>query len=77
MVIFALCMACLFTLPSAVLGSNVREASHDSMPTMLSTRGGHVIIDLNICCIADVPHCSVPNLEMIVYLLYNSSIQKH
>jgi hypothetical protein len=35
MVIFALCMACLFASPSAVLGSNVREASYDSMHTML------------------------------------------
>ena len=34
-VIFALCMACLFALPSAVLCTNVREASYHIMLTML------------------------------------------
>ena len=71
MVIFALCMACLFTLPSAVLGSNVREASYDSMHTMLCKMSNKLRIQYG----ASVG-ISVICIMMLLVFLYGRIIQQ-
>ena len=71
MLIFALCMACLFALPSAVLSSNVRGDSNHSMPTMFCKMSNKFRIQYGVSVAI-----SVICIIMLLVFLYGRIIQQ-